>query len=220
LQGHTKRIYEVAISPDSTFIVTISHDNTARIWNIDGTQRAVLQGHILSVAISPDSTFIATGHWDSTARIWDIAGKELVTLKGHTGLVRSVAISHDGTFIVTGSNDNTARIWNINGTLRTILQQQDPKSPIISVAISSDGTFIVIMKIDISMHITAYVWSIGNPASVDSLTVNQINLISKIYKETQKNEVLELGQSSTALFRTLPQSIQAVLKEFVRLHQR
>jgi WD40 repeat protein len=51
---------------------------TARIWDRDGTLRAILTGHgdkVHAVAIAPDGSWLATASDDYTARIWDTAGQ-------------------------------------------------------------------------------------------------------------------------------------------------
>ena len=70
LSGHEGAVSEVAISPDGKFIVTCSKDKTVRIWDTDGTQRAVLGGSFYKVAISPDGKFIVTASFDNAIRIW------------------------------------------------------------------------------------------------------------------------------------------------------
>ena len=117
LTGHTSRVNACAISPDSSYVVTASKDNTARIWDAaTGRERATLTGRtgqVNACAISPDSSFIVTAGWDNTSRIWDAAtGRERATLTGHTGQVLACAISPDSSYIVTASEDRTARIWD------------------------------------------------------------------------------------------------------------
>ena len=108
LQGHTDRVWSVAVSPDGRHIVSGSRDKTLRVWEL-GTGRCLntLQGHTslgLSVAVSPDGRHIVSGSWDKTLRVWELeTGRCLHTLQGHTDPVHSVAVSPDGRHIVSGS---------------------------------------------------------------------------------------------------------------------
>ncbi len=67
-------INSVAISSNNSFIVTVSHDKTAKIWDIASSKCiTTLKGHkssIRSVAISSDDSFIITGSPDTTTKIW------------------------------------------------------------------------------------------------------------------------------------------------------
>jgi WD40 repeat protein len=77
LQGHTDRLWSVAISPDGTRIVSGSNDNTIRMWDAE-TGKAFgvpLQGRtdrVWSVAISHDGTRIVSGSADRTIRVWHL----------------------------------------------------------------------------------------------------------------------------------------------------
>ena len=58
----------MAISPDGRWLVTGSHDKTARLWDLNaeepGTTARVLSGHeepVSAVAISPDGRWLVTG---------------------------------------------------------------------------------------------------------------------------------------------------------------
>jgi hypothetical protein len=79
LTGHEDAISSVAISADSHWLVTGSHDQTARLWDLTASDPAtsarVLRGHkdvISSVAISADSHWLVTGSHDQTARLWTL----------------------------------------------------------------------------------------------------------------------------------------------------
>jgi serine/threonine protein kinase len=117
LYGHTNMVWDVALSPDGTRVVTGSDDGTARVWDArTGTPPLELKGHrsaVWGVAFSADGTRIVTGSADGTAKVWDArTGAPLLELKGHTGAVNSVALGADGTRIVTGSADGTAKVWD------------------------------------------------------------------------------------------------------------
>ena len=108
-----KNASSAAFSPEGTRIVTVSDDNTARVWDaVTGKTVAVLGGHegeVRSAAFSPDGSRILSVS-DNAAFVWDAAtGKPTVVLTGHQEPVRSAAFSPDGSRIVTASNDQTSQ---------------------------------------------------------------------------------------------------------------
>jgi WD40 repeat protein len=77
----------VAISPDNRWVITGSHGNTVRLWDLSSKDPAanpiILRGHeeaIKAVAISPDNRWVVTGSLDKTARLWLLQMKDLVDL--------------------------------------------------------------------------------------------------------------------------------------------
>jgi WD40 repeat protein len=157
LGGHVERVWAVAIAPDGNWLATASGDGTARIWNVDGTLRAILTGHedcVRAVAIAPDGTWLATASHDGTARIWAVDGTLRATLTGHAEWVWAVAIAADGTWLATAGGDGTARIWGVDGTLRAVLACHTGR--VGAVAIAPDGTWLATASRDG----TARIWAV------------------------------------------------------------
>jgi WD40 repeat protein len=75
LRGHTGPIVDVSFSPDGSRIATASADQTARIWNADGTGEPLIDssspGPLATVAWSPDQKSLLTT-CESTVRTWDL----------------------------------------------------------------------------------------------------------------------------------------------------
>ena len=117
LQGHTAGVFGCAVSPDGTFIVSASLDNTLKVWDArTGQVRLTLQGHTSGVAgcaVSADGAWIVSASWDTTLKVWDArSGEARLTLQGHTDRVNGCAVSPDGAWIVSASEDNTLKVWD------------------------------------------------------------------------------------------------------------
>mmetsp|Transcript_46396 Transcript_46396/g.145543 ORF Transcript_46396/g.145543 Transcript_46396/m.145543 type:complete len:152 (+) Transcript_46396:1-456(+) len=97
-------------------IASGSHDNTVRIWEVQGgRQMSCCEGHthvVTSVSWSGDARMIASSSWDKTLRIWEVVtGKRIWYLRGHASGVSCVSWSWNGRVIASGSWDRTIKIW-------------------------------------------------------------------------------------------------------------
>jgi WD40 repeat protein len=67
----------VALAPDCRTIVSVSHGNTLRFWDMftgaELFQRTSTAARVTSLAFSRDSRLLATGHADSTILLWDLS---------------------------------------------------------------------------------------------------------------------------------------------------
>jgi CHAT domain/WD domain, G-beta repeat len=143
---HPGEVWDLAFSPDGSWLATTHADKTIRLWQTaTGTHLRTLAGHtshVWDVAFSPDRTLLATASHDKTARLWQTAtGTHVRTLTGHTAEVWDVAFSPDGTLLATASSDETVRLWDTaTGThLRTLTGHTNR---VRGVAFSPDGTLL------------------------------------------------------------------------------
>jgi WD40 repeat protein len=128
MPGHTNRINAFAFSPDGTRLVSVSSDQTGRLWDGQtGQEVAVLRGHtgvLWGATFSPDGTRLATASEDGTLRLWDAGtGALIAVLRGHRGVVGPPAFTRGGSRLISASDDGTLRVWDMtmverNGVLR------------------------------------------------------------------------------------------------------
>jgi WD40 repeat protein len=155
LQGHSRRVYGIAFSPNGQHLITGSEDQTVRLWDVaTGECLQVLSGHdrfVLTVAyltgkklgkkLSPN--LIASGSDDQTIRLWNaLTGECLQVLTGHTGWVQTLAFSPDGIWLASGSTDMTIKLWDLltGNCLQTL---QGHEKGLESISFSPDGQTLV-----------------------------------------------------------------------------
>ena len=142
-KGHKKRLLQAAFSADAQRVLTVSLDQTARIWDRStGRHLQTLRGHewgLMCGQFSPDGKRVATGSEGNLAIIWDAeSGTLLKKLSGHTAPVTSIAFSPDGSRVLTGSQDSTAKLWDAE-TGKEILTLSGHRREVTSVAFSPNG---------------------------------------------------------------------------------
>ncbi|KAJ2256788.1 WD repeat protein Lub1 [Coemansia sp. RSA 454] len=151
LEGHTSDVRGLA-SFGSDMLVSVSRDNTGRIWKRTGphafSEESVLVGHdkyVSSVVVIPDDAYpqglIATGSMDTTVCVWDAAnpGAPVQRLRGHSGNVCALAVSRDGRTLVSGSWDKTAKVW-VNGECVHTLREHE--HAVWGVLVLDDGSVV------------------------------------------------------------------------------
>ena len=124
LEGHEEDVTVLAFSPDGEYLLSASHDQTARLWDAAEFELAdVLAGHessIQSVAFSADGAYLVTCGADATARLWDVeTGNHLITfIPSAPGPHRrpmpvlSVALSPEGAYVLTGDGSGGVWLWD------------------------------------------------------------------------------------------------------------
>ena len=144
LKEHTGPINSVAYRPDGQQIASGSHDNTIRLWRVDGHPGSVLKGHtdaVRSLAYRPDGQQLASGSDDKTVRLWGVDGSIGPVLEGHTSYVFRVAYRTDGQQLASGSWDDTIHLWGTDDIAGPVLSKTDAPDWFNSTKIKSDDNY-------------------------------------------------------------------------------
>jgi WD40 repeat protein len=169
--SHGDRVYAVSFSPDGQTIASGSRDRTVKLWRVDGSLLATLEGHgdrVNSVTFSPNGRYLASGSDDKTIKLWDTRQTKLVrTLSGragHDSYVTDVSFSPDGKTIASASWDNTVKLWPLEGgEPRTLLQGYSDS--VESVSFSPNGEILA----SASWDTTVKLWSLNNGNLIKTL---------------------------------------------------
>ena len=148
LRGHSKSIPSVSFCPNGSHIVSGSHDQTIRIWDIMTGREiyALKDGHtdfINSVAYCSKGQHIVSASKDCTILVWNAISQTIILHLRGNHQFNYAAFSPDGTRIVSHSGVDNVQVWDaasgaqILGPL--VVPGNCPEPP---VTFSPDGTMI------------------------------------------------------------------------------
>ncbi|HWX21144.1 MAG TPA: serine/threonine-protein kinase [Candidatus Binatia bacterium] len=178
---HSGPVLLARFSPDGKWIVTVSEDKTARVWEVR-TGRPLtdpLRHHdaVYLAEFSPDSRRLVTVCRDKVVRVWDPASGHPVTEPLRTtDNVAAVRFMPNRRQIATISADNVLRVWRdrlpqtelVGGFLQAVKLSREtrwittswsnniPRGPIPSTQFSPDERRVVVFSNNI-----ARVWNAG-----------------------------------------------------------
>lgn len=155
LKGHESQVRTVAFSPDSSRIVSGSHDKTIKIWSVNTGKLLedipAHTDHITSIAFSHSGKSFASASDDKTIKLWDSDSLKLIDkLEGHKGQVLSVAFTPDDHFLVSGSGEdrfdqnvqeNSVKIWDLK-TKNVVHTLSGNAGWVWSVEVSQNGKYV------------------------------------------------------------------------------
>ncbi|KAH1029946.1 hypothetical protein HUJ05_003092 [Dendroctonus ponderosae] len=110
-------VYSLAISRNSKYLASGSHDGTARLWSLrSGKLMRIFAGHseaVMCADFHPNSLYLATGSADRNIRVWCLNNAKTVRLL-HAAKkeIYSVVFSPNGQYLAS-SDDRRVEIWNL-----------------------------------------------------------------------------------------------------------
>lgn len=167
LDGHTKRVAQLAFHPSGRFLATTCFDHSWRLWDIelrkDLNERVEVlhqEGHskeVFAIDFQNDGALALTGGLDAYGRVWDLrTGRCIMFVEGHQKGIISVDFSPDGYHFVTGSMDNTVKVWDVRN--RSIVYTLPAHTNIVSRVMfeKENGNYIVSASYDNTVCLWAY----------------------------------------------------------------
>ncbi|KAI9334103.1 WD40-repeat-containing domain protein [Obelidium mucronatum] len=175
LEGHTKSVKSVALSPDGQTVVSGSPDNTIKLWSLrtgSCLKTFVNPGEadrmILTVAVSSDGKTIVSGEGSGSAldnagdkdfavKLWSIETGSCYQTFTHNSWIYSVAISRDAKTVLSSTEaGKSAKLWSVE-TGECIKELLGHDGTVMSVAFSPDDQSVVTGSTDSTVKLWAVV---------------------------------------------------------------
>lgn len=125
--AHLNLIHEISFSSDDQYLLTVSADGMAKIWNVSDTNKAIAElphtCYVYTGKFHPLNTeIVATAGYDGLIKIWDVPKQKcLVTLERHTTRVNSLVFSPNGKQLFAGDAQGCISVWDTDLTEHDIL---------------------------------------------------------------------------------------------------
>ena len=147
LQGHRAAVRDVAITADGTRGVSVSDDQTLRVWDL-ATGRCRYRLPALAhrcVAIAPDGTWAVTG--GRGMQVWNLEDGRLArSFPGPPAEITCLSASVDGETLATGcgsvwsgKDDQAAGLWLWDLRSGQLRQRFEECGPLLSIALTPDA---------------------------------------------------------------------------------
>lgn len=132
LEGHTELVSSLVVSPDSCSLLSFSHDNTVRTWDIkpfapkdraistfEGAEKG-REPNLFRASWDREGKKIVAGGGDeyNSITVWDVATGQSAKMTGHKGSVNDVRFHPGGEPIVVSASSDTTLILGELGANR------------------------------------------------------------------------------------------------------
>ncbi len=144
LTGHEQDVTKVNFSLNSQFLVTVSGDGVAKIWNLTNGKEAAAfrqEDTVTAAALSGDGRLLATAGKATGLRVWDVATKNLVHERGLLSPeVRQIDFHPDGKklVLVRGGGRATAKA-ELSDFAADVTWQVPGRRGVLQARFSDDG---------------------------------------------------------------------------------
>ena len=179
LKEHQEVITDLSVSPDGSYLVSVSGDQTLKLWDLPtGKLLKTLTAHssgILAVTFleGQEKVHLATGGYDQKIKLWQIQAKKEIeiiheaTLTDHRGSIQCLAFHPERQILLSGSYDQTVKQWRMPDG-KVIATGHDPTGSIYAVTSDPSGKYFATAGGDGQVIL----WELGSEKQLGRLVGN------------------------------------------------
>ncbi len=154
LQGHSKEVYSLAISPDGTLLSSAA-DNTLKAWDLDSgellRELSFTSSLVHAITISKDGSRAAASNMDKVF-VWDLRDDTMVSSFSAGSYVFDLAFSTDAKRLLIGTEDNYMKLWSaLDG--RLLKTYPAHTGDVMAVAFSPDNREVASASLDKTIRV-------------------------------------------------------------------
>jgi serine/threonine protein kinase len=176
LTAQAGQIWDTALSPDASTLVSGDDDDTVKLWNLSTNDVRTLSrqnGPILGVAMTSDGQQVASASRDKSLFTWNTAsGNALMKFPGEFPLW-TVAYSPDGSVIAAAGDGKTISMWSLPSG-QFLGSFRDTGGQINRIRFSPDGHLLAGGGDDD----VVYLWNVADQSEVAELRSHTSNILS------------------------------------------
>jgi WD40 repeat protein len=148
--SHESFVFGASYSPDDRSIATVSHDTTARIWDVrtgETVAPALRHEHwVTSADFSGDAQILVTASRDNSARLWEVrTGRALAEPLAHGYDVRTALMTPDRRHAVTIIEGDAAWLWDVRIAQPLVVLRYLPTAARF-ITFSRDGRHLLVVN--------------------------------------------------------------------------
>ena len=143
---HNDAVNGVQFTDNDNAIFSICDNQTAYLWNVDGSLIDNFKGHndfLETGYITDDGTYMLTGGYEGGVYLWNKNGTILDSIQAHNGFITSLAMNATYDTLYTGGEDKLLKIWHWNGSKIRLINSVEYKARIISIAYNENAPFVL-----------------------------------------------------------------------------
>jgi WD40 repeat protein/tetratricopeptide (TPR) repeat protein/predicted Ser/Thr protein kinase len=201
IRQHDNTVEDAVFSPDGHWLVTVSRDGTARVWDAHTfAARGVPLPHrswVLSAEFSPDGQRLLTTSLDHTAHVWDLIRWRPLTEPVHPGgNILHARFSPDGARLVTASQSGAAQVWDVRPG-RAVAGVLPHGSSVVRARFSHDGR-----RVATGAGAAARVWNAATAEPLTSLLRHQNGILDIAFSPDDQRIVTTSYDNTSAVWDT------------------
>ncbi|MBE9183373.1 AAA-like domain-containing protein [Microcoleus sp. LEGE 07076] len=148
LLNSANKLALVVFSPDSQMLAITNEDRTIKIWQTNGSLKAVLKGHdarIVKVSFSADSQRLISVSDDRVVKNWQVDGKLIETFKQEKNQVKNDDFKQNNQITASVLGEKDVKILSSNGRLMSMFKHP---SQVANINFSPDRQILVSASAD------------------------------------------------------------------------